>query len=39
MGKVSAVVSEKKPAKAIVDEIVSDAAALLKQGNRMLAKL
>jgi hypothetical protein len=38
-GKVSAVVSEKKPAKAIVDEIVSDAAALLKQGNRMLAKL
>jgi NAD(P)H-dependent flavin oxidoreductase YrpB (nitropropane dioxygenase family) len=39
MGKVSAVVSEKKHAKAIVDEIVSDAAALLKQGNRMLAKL
>ncbi|GIJ88653.1 hypothetical protein Asppvi_007578 [Aspergillus pseudoviridinutans] len=39
MGKVSAVVSEKKPAKAIVDEIVSDAAALLKIGNRMVAKL
>ncbi|GIJ98722.1 hypothetical protein Aspvir_000842 [Aspergillus viridinutans] len=39
MGKVSAVVSEKKPAKAIVDEIVSDAAALLKTGNRMVAKL
>jgi NAD(P)H-dependent flavin oxidoreductase YrpB (nitropropane dioxygenase family) len=39
MGKVSAVVSEKKPAKAIVDEIVSDAAALLKMGNRMVAKL
>ncbi|RHZ71326.1 hypothetical protein CDV55_108671 [Aspergillus turcosus] len=39
MGKVSAVVSEKKPAKAIVDEIVSDAAALLRTGNKMLAKL
>jgi hypothetical protein len=39
MGKVSAVVEEKKPAKAIVEEIVSDAAALLRQGNKMLAKL
>ncbi|KAF7115646.1 hypothetical protein CNMCM5793_002886 [Aspergillus hiratsukae] len=39
MGKVSAVVSEKKPAKAIVDEIVSDAAALMRTGNKMLAKL
>lgn len=39
MGKVSAVVNEKKPAKAIVDELVTDAAALLKKGNQMLAKL
>ncbi|KAJ5172541.1 hypothetical protein N7492_005134 [Penicillium capsulatum] len=39
MGKVSAVVDEKKPAKAIVDELVTDAAALLKKGNQMLAKL
>lgn len=39
MGKVAAVVSEKKPAKAIVDELVTDAAALLQQGNKMLAKL
>ena len=39
MGKVSAVVNDKKPAKAIVDELVNDAAVLLKQGNKMLAKL
>jgi hypothetical protein len=39
MGKVAAVVNEKKPAKAIVDELVGDAAALLKKGNQMLAKL
>ncbi|KAJ5739326.1 hypothetical protein N7533_012110 [Penicillium manginii] len=39
MGKVSAVVDEKKPAKAIVDELVHDAAALLKQGEKMVAKL
>ncbi|KAH8432177.1 nitronate monooxygenase [Aspergillus melleus] len=39
MGKVAAVVSEKKPAKAIVDELVTDAAALLQKGNKMLAKL
>jgi ABC-type Mn2+/Zn2+ transport system ATPase subunit len=39
MGKVSAVVNEKKPAKAIVDELVNDAAALLKQGNQMVSKL
>lgn len=39
MGKVAAVVNEKKPAKAIVDELVGDAAALLKQGGKMLSKL
>ncbi|KAJ5938639.1 hypothetical protein N7466_001773 [Penicillium verhagenii] len=39
MGKVAAVVNEKKSAKAIVDELVTDAAALLKKGNQMLAKL
>lgn len=39
MGKVAAVVNEKKSAKAIVDELVNDAAALLKKGNQMLAKL
>ncbi|KAJ5614191.1 hypothetical protein N7528_007845 [Penicillium herquei] len=39
MGKVSAVVNEKKSAKAIVDELVTDAAALLKKGNQMVAKL
>jgi len=39
MGKVAAVVEEKKPAKAIVDELVQDAAALLKKGNQMLSKL
>jgi hypothetical protein len=39
MGKVAAVVNEKKPAKAIVDELVGDAAVLLKQGNKMVSKL
>ncbi|KAJ5502323.1 Oxidoreductase 2-nitropropane dioxygenase family [Penicillium fimorum] len=39
MGKVAAVVNEKKSAKAIVDELVDDAAALLKNGNKMVAKL
>jgi hypothetical protein len=39
MGKVAAVVSEKKPAKAIVDELVNDAAELLQKGHKMLAKL
>lgn len=39
MGKVSAVVDEKKSAKAIVDELVIDAAALLKKGEKMVAKL
>lgn len=39
MGKVAAVVNEKKSAKAIVDELVDDAAVLLSKGNKMLAKL
>ncbi|CAG7917619.1 unnamed protein product [Penicillium olsonii] len=39
MGKVAAVVNEKKSAKAIVDELVTDAAALLQKGNKMVAKL
>lgn len=39
MGKVAAVVNEKKSAKAIVDELVNDAAALLQKGNKMVAKL
>ncbi|CAG8890985.1 unnamed protein product [Penicillium egyptiacum] len=39
MGKVAAVVNEKKPAKAIVDELVGDAAVLLQKGNKMVAKL
>jgi hypothetical protein len=39
MGKVAAVVNEKKPAKAIIDELVTDAVVWLKKGNRMVAKL
>ncbi|KAA8892902.1 2-nitropropane dioxygenase [Sphaerosporella brunnea] len=39
MGKVAAVVNEKKPAKAIVDEMVAEAVAQLKKGQTMLAKL
>jgi ABC-type Mn2+/Zn2+ transport system ATPase subunit len=39
MGKVAAVVNEKKSAKAIVDELVDDASALIVKGNKMLAKL
>jgi NAD(P)H-dependent flavin oxidoreductase YrpB (nitropropane dioxygenase family) len=39
MGKVAAVVNEKKPAKAIVDEMVSGAVAEIKKGNSLLAKL
>ncbi|EPS28800.1 hypothetical protein POX_f07877 [Penicillium oxalicum] len=39
MGKVAAVVNEKKSAKAIVDELVTDAAALIKKGNQMVSKL
>jgi len=33
MGKAAAVVNEKKPAKVIVDEMVSDAVAWLQRGN------
>jgi hypothetical protein len=36
MGKVSAVVHEEKPAKAIVDEIVAGAVKRLNAGNAML---
>lgn len=39
MGKVAAVVTEKKPAKAIVDELVTDAVAWLQKGNKCIAKL
>ncbi|KAL2872497.1 nitronate monooxygenase [Aspergillus lucknowensis] len=39
MGKVAAVVNEKKSAKAIVDELVGDAAALIAKGHKQLAKL
>jgi hypothetical protein len=36
MGKVSAVVNELKPAKAIVDEIVDGAVKQLNAGNALL---
>ncbi|GAD95964.1 oxidoreductase, 2-nitropropane dioxygenase family, putative [Paecilomyces variotii No. 5] len=39
MGKVAAVVNEKKSAKAIVDELVNDAVAELQKGNKLIAKL
>jgi hypothetical protein len=39
MGKVAAVVNEKKPAKVIVDEMVSEAVVWLQKGNKMIAKL
>lgn len=39
MGKVAAVVTEKKTAKAIVDELVTDASAWLQKGQKMIAKL
>lgn len=39
MGKVAAVVNEKKSAKAVVDELVTDAVAWLKKGNKLIAKL
>jgi len=39
MGKVAAVVDECKPAKAIVDELVTDAAKWLQKGNSYVAKL
>ena len=39
MGKASAVVNEKKPAKAIVDEMVGDAVKALAAGNKLVARL
>lgn len=39
MGKVAAVVNQKKSAKAIVDEMVSEASSVMQQGHKMLAKL
>ena len=36
MGKAAAVVNEKKPAKAIVDEMVNEAVAWLAEGNSMI---
>ncbi|KZF25438.1 oxidoreductase [Xylona heveae TC161] len=39
MGKAAAVVTERKSAKAIVDEMVTDAVKWLQTGNKMLAKL
>ena len=39
MGKAAAVVNERKSAKAIVDEMVTDAAAWLSKGQKMVAKL
>ena len=39
MGQCAAVVNDRKPAKAIVDEFVTDAAACIKKGNSYMAKL
>lgn len=39
MGKAAAVVNERKSAKAIVDEMVTEAVEYLKIGNGMIAKL
>jgi hypothetical protein len=39
MGKVAAVVNEKKSAKAIVDEMVTEAVEMLKKSEQLLAKL
>jgi hypothetical protein len=39
MGKASAVVNEKKSAKAVVDELVTDAVAWIKKGEKLIAKL
>ncbi|MCJ1380134.1 hypothetical protein MMC17_003237 [Xylographa soralifera] len=38
MGKAAAVVNEKKSAKEIVDEMVTDAVTWLEKGNKMIAK-
>jgi hypothetical protein len=39
MGKVAAVVQEKKPAKDIVDEMVGEAARRIQAGSAMLTQL
>ena len=39
MGKVSAVVDEKKTAKAIVDELVTDAVGWIQKGTKLISKL
>jgi len=39
MGKVAAVVNDKMPAKAIVDEMVAEAVEQLKKGTQLIAKL
>ncbi|KAI1434550.1 2-nitropropane dioxygenase [Xylaria sp. CBS 124048] len=39
MGKCAALVNEQKSAKAVVDEFITDAAAALKAGNQLMAKL
>ncbi|PWW74395.1 NPD-domain-containing protein [Tuber magnatum] len=39
MGKVAAVVNDRKPAKQIVDEMVDEAVVMLQKGQGMLAKL
>lgn len=39
MGKAAAVVNEKKSAKALVDELVTDAVAWIHKGEKMTAKL
>lgn len=39
MGKAAAVVNERKSAKVIVDEMVSEAVEWLRNGNGMVAKL
>jgi len=39
MGKAAAVVNEKKSAKAVVDELVTDAVTWINKGQKMIAKL
>jgi len=39
MGKAAAVVTEKKSAKAVVDELVGDAVKWIQKGNQLVAKL
>jgi len=39
MGKAAAVVNEKKSAKALVDELVTDAVTWIKKGGKLIAKL